>query len=254
MKMHLKKIIHGFTLIELLVVIAIIAILAAILFPVFSRARENARKSSCQSNLKQIGLGWLQYGQDYDEYAVPIRSGAVGSAAIPWPAGIMPYIKSDQLFKCPSGESRNLLDYTYNAYVGLNYPANTAPRILAAIPLPSQTPLFVDAVGGSGLNRGLVFIPAPAMLARQIEGNPANYIDARQGLPKGDRHLDGANYAFADGHVKWFHYVIHTNISALSSGTWPLAEARKTPDDYNQVKVEGLDYNSDGVLGTTDFD
>jgi type II secretory pathway pseudopilin PulG len=88
-------------LIELLVVIAIIAILAAILFPVFGRARENARRSSCQSNLKQIGLGILQYTQDYDEKLVPFRN-AAPAANTPWAHHIQPYIKSVQLFKCPS--------------------------------------------------------------------------------------------------------------------------------------------------------
>src|SRR6186997_2010986 len=86
---------HGFTLIELLVVIAIIALLAAILFPVFARARENARRASCSSNLKQIGLGMLQYTQDYDEH-FPMQA-----AAAFWPS-LTPYIKSDQIYKCPS--------------------------------------------------------------------------------------------------------------------------------------------------------
>jgi prepilin-type N-terminal cleavage/methylation domain-containing protein len=100
----------GFTLIELLVVIAIIAILAAILFPVFARARENARRASCQSNLKQIGLGLMQYTQDYDESYAPVQypgpalatQGPGGAHTGNWSQLIQPYVKSTQLFQCPS--------------------------------------------------------------------------------------------------------------------------------------------------------
>src|SRR6188474_243241 len=102
----------GFTLIELLIVIAIIAILAAILFPVFARARENARRSSCQSNLKQIGLGFFQYTQDYDE-RFPLTSTTATVATgqnttagdIGWAEILQPYIKSSQIFQCPSESS-----------------------------------------------------------------------------------------------------------------------------------------------------
>ena len=90
---------RGFTLIELLVVIAIIAILAAILFPVFARARENARRASCSSNLKQIGLGLIQYSQDYDEKYPYSRT---DPDPAPWQTKIFPYVKSSQLFACPS--------------------------------------------------------------------------------------------------------------------------------------------------------
>src|SRR5438045_9113804 len=90
----------GFTLIELLVVIAIIAILAAILFPVFARARENARRASCQSNMKQMGLGLLQYTQDYDEM-LPFGNGGA-SSAVGWAGQMYPYVKSTQLYKCPN--------------------------------------------------------------------------------------------------------------------------------------------------------
>lgn len=106
----------GFTLIELLVVIAIIAILAAILFPVFARARENARKSTCQSNMKQLALGMLQYVQDYDERfpGSAIAHCHSGAQAYPqdacclerniWVLLAQPYLKNRDVTRCPSGE------------------------------------------------------------------------------------------------------------------------------------------------------
>lgn len=113
----------GFTLIELLVVIAIIALLAAILFPVFARARERARQTSCASNMKQIGLGIIQYVQDFDEclpYADfnPVMGASSPSPSNPvagrykWMDAIYPYVKSEQIFNCPSSPPR-VQKYTY---------------------------------------------------------------------------------------------------------------------------------------------
>jgi len=93
----------GFTLIELLVVIAIIAILAAILFPVFARARENARKATCQSNLKQISMGLLQYAQDYDE-CLPFLYQAVSNPRTGLAQITQPYIKNWEVHNCPSSD------------------------------------------------------------------------------------------------------------------------------------------------------
>src|SRR4028119_918077 len=101
---------RGFTLIELLVVIAIIAILAAILFPVFARARENARRASCQSNLKQIGLGMLQYIGDYDDTMPFSFFGTAGNSDAnnyKWMDAIYPYVKNEQIFTCPSDSASN---------------------------------------------------------------------------------------------------------------------------------------------------
>ncbi len=237
----------GFTLIELLVVIAIIAILAAILFPVFARARENARRTSCQSNLKQIGLGWMQYAQDYDELIVNYSSnGASGGNAVSWTAVLQPYLKSRQIFTCPSNSS-NSVGYTMNAELARGA-GNTSPtRSLAAIPDVVATPVFIDAVG--------INYPAPAAfpdanqsLAFFVDFNngvsyprqmtdPANSLanwndggTAPAGNVAAKRHLDTAVYAFADGHVK--------------SMKAPAA----TP--ANILVRNGMDWNGDGVLGT----
>ncbi|HEX3000736.1 MAG TPA: prepilin-type N-terminal cleavage/methylation domain-containing protein, partial [Armatimonadota bacterium] len=117
----------GFTLIELLVVIAIIAILAAILFPVFARARENARKANCQSNLKQIGTAWSMYAQDYDEIAVPGWTPDGANAR----TKLDPYIKNENVWACPSSSVKH--GYGLNAQVCAARPAaffvNTAGTI-----------------------------------------------------------------------------------------------------------------------------
>jgi prepilin-type N-terminal cleavage/methylation domain-containing protein len=110
------SLVKGFTLIELLVVVAILGILAAILFPAFAQSQGNARRAACMSNLRQIGLGLLQYVQDYDEQNTKqwygINSGpsdAVGSGTrYKWMDAIFPYVKSEQLFNCPSQSMRSL--------------------------------------------------------------------------------------------------------------------------------------------------
>lgn len=129
----------GFTLIELLVVIAIIAILAAILFPVFAKAREKARQIACLSNMKQIGLGLLQYTEDNDEcvpymYGPTYSSGGGGSAPngnYKWMDAIYPYVKSEAVFNCPD-VSYPIVDgtsdyYQYHYYQNLNSGLNPAP-------------------------------------------------------------------------------------------------------------------------------
>lgn len=206
-----RKLAAGFTLIELLVVIAIIALLAAILFPVFSRARENARRSSCQSNLKQIGLAWLQYNQDNDERMVPYSSdGNTSGYSHNWGTAIQPYLKTVQAYTCPS-DSNNVVGYTYSAEIA------RAGKALAAVPLPSQSPMFADANGGASTKLDLIFMRSMAFFAnppgsagRRLSngdtmGNAVwfNYSPT-EGNIETNQHMEGANYAFADGHVKWY--------------------------------------------------
>lgn len=203
----------GFTLIELLVVIAIIAILAAILFPVFARARENARRSSCQSNLKQIVLGVTQYTQDYDE-KFPLYSGArTTTVTTPygWADSLQPYLKSTQVYQCPSDtnppptvepveQQDGYTDYIYNVSLS-RPPASLTPTGIstAALQFPTLTLIFLDAkIYKGGSNH---FEYGNARFASRGAGSTAAL--ARD--PTLDqRHLGGMNIAFCDGHVKWY--------------------------------------------------
>src|SRR5438093_10145432 len=108
---------RGFTLIELLVVIAIIAILAAILFPVFAQAREKARQAACLSNAKQIGLACRMYAQDYDEVNVPERLFGPGGQVVSFRVNLFPYVKNKQVFVCPSaGDLNTFATYPWKTY------------------------------------------------------------------------------------------------------------------------------------------
>lgn len=219
----------AFTLIELLVVIAIIAILAAILFPVFARARENARRSSCQSNLKQLGLAIQQYTQDYDE-AYPGALVDLGASATSdqfpggkwsgnylfWPQITYPYHKSLQVFRCPSSSKVNndtaspiSGNYGVNSLISPTY--NVAPTKLATINFPANTylcmdagPYMIRATGGSSATSpagSFWYLPGSQPLGATLaSGTLSGGLD--DDFASG-RHFDGVNVAFADGHVKW---------------------------------------------------
>ena len=270
----------AFTLIELLVVIAIIAILAAILFPVFGRARENARRSSCQSNLKQIALGWIQYSQDYDELTVPGRILAT-SSRISWNDAIQPYMKSEQVQSCPSNSNPALgtstqqivRSYTYSSYAASmpdparqNGPTGAA-RTLSSIQAPAQMPIFADAVGYrvSNTAQTLMFVYRSNSASLTDIGRLVGYritdtlYDTKDhGLPWTTVHFDGANYAFADGHVKWLK-AIEGNVQVFGA---PAVDNARIPDGMlNAAQAAGtvsgkvpptasLDWNGDGRLGT----
>ena len=215
---------QGFTLIELLVVIAIIAILAAILFPVFARARENARRASCQSNLKQIGLGFMQYTQDYDEKYPPFQfifdpSEATRKYYYYWNS-LNPYIKSTQIWACPSNSSGTfssagyIADGVFKATDNISYTYNGALHgaALASVDSPAEVFLSWDVQPGYAWS-GYAY-SASYNLTNPAAGETVDYATAHNGdrgrTPQGQknspsysRHLDGDNYLFADGHVKW---------------------------------------------------
>ncbi len=243
----------GFTLIELLIVIAIIAILAAILFPVFARARENARRSSCMSNLKQIGLAAMMYSQDYDETLMKngvcggqqLETGGLSSnsacSTIPgneyyhlWMHILYPYDRSVQIYNCPSAEGgarftsgyywsggSGLAHYGYNQYLsdGLK---------LAAIQQPSVTPMIMDSTyylsdPDHDCNASSTPFDSWCISGPTDNADPPDY-----------RHLETANIAFADGHVKSVNlHVLNTETNNdFSSSTSPITgnHSSSSPD------------------------
>ncbi|RYX80380.1 DUF1559 domain-containing protein [bacterium] len=213
--MSISKSRHAFTLIELLVVIAIIAILAAILFPVFSRARENARRSSCQSNLKQIGLGIMQYTQDYDERMPGTFVGPIGSGGyVCWNQSIHPYIKSTQVFQCSSDTNANNPQVTGWAATnpsGYEKPFHTSylyndgmdRASLAAFQAPATTVALCDGgIQGIATAPYVSTTSKPRAWLIRNAGDPNVVNSNEDAAAPAARHLETGNIFFADGHVK----------------------------------------------------
>ncbi len=222
---------HGFTLIELLVVIAIIAILAAILFPVFARARENARRASCSSNLKQIGLGVLQYTQDYDE-AFPLSVVSINAPAanvpVGWADAIQPYLKSTQIYQCPSESNpanANPASPGYTDY-WMNKNAGDGAQTLPVLNNPTLTIMFGDSqstTGGPLANSTARFRSNGCNGAGAAGATRFDPVCGGAGLATnlgggGIIHLEGANYGFADGHVKWVKNTAANATSKIYNG------------------------------------
>ncbi|MCD6359313.1 MAG: DUF1559 domain-containing protein [Armatimonadetes bacterium] len=191
---------RGFTLIELLVVIAIIAILAAILFPVFARAREKARQANCSSNLKQIGLAFAMYAQDYDEVYLHGRdmnyasTGGWGAHADvddydDWPVFLYPYIKNAQIFQCPSSNKDNALPIENN--YGWNYDALCGTS-MARFDMPAETFMAFDC-------HYAFVISSSNTMANLVAGLGLNRSNVSE---RATRHNEQCNVVFVDGHVK----------------------------------------------------
>ncbi len=213
--MHKKE--SGFTLIELLVVIAIIAILAAILFPVFAQAREKARAISCLSNMNQENLGIMMYVQDYDETFPEERLNQTPSNLhITWRAAILPYTKNDQVMICPSATwARNEFSWMQGGG-GDDGCLQDGTMTRADWQKGYYHSLSNFAYNGDVFNIGgtrtLAWIQAPAQLIDIVETRDFwpdlgtwtfgwNYNANGGSLPFW--HNGGGNWAFADGHTKW---------------------------------------------------
>lgn len=222
---------RAFTLIELLVVISIISVLAAILFPVFARARENARRSSCSSNLKQMGLSMMMYAQDHDERITPtwtensphkLPNGTYNTQL--WYHMLYPYMKNRQIMNCPSAESGvtwSTNSYTGNIPYGINIagsqaagcpsncginmaPSKAAGASLGEIEDTAGTILIMDArYYNLKLERVLTpddALSAPGSLGRCRELSGSGTADPSRCFAP--RHLETGNVLFVDGHVK----------------------------------------------------
>ena len=212
---------RGFTLIELLVVIAIIAILAAILFPAFARARENARRASCSSNMKQMGLAIMQYTQDYDEtmpYGLPDTNKAGEFTNLTIFADVLqPYMKSRQIFRCPSNSIANspvdsgavpTFDKLHMSYGAATFKVDGPPIVTLGT--------FVGELGEGPPTKLAEFTSVADTLSI---GELQNSVKAVYGafcappgwgvgaspynMRPGTNHFDGSNWLYVDGHVKY---------------------------------------------------
>jgi len=231
---------RGFTLIELLVVIAIISVLAAILFPVFARARSNARRASCQSNLRQLGLAMMQYVQDYDETYPAYRLSRPGETPpFPYLQGsnwewyhfIYPYTKStDQntgIYMCPEGYNDARIIYgNYGANI---YALPTSGLKMAAVVAPSTTYMLMDSgrsyitVTRAKAPEGAFYLPGSAKFTTPTStGVSSGFYESDY---EGGRHFEGINLVFMDGHVKWLK----------TKTVWD--EANKYKSDHSQASA-----------------
>lgn len=183
---------RGFTLIELLVVIAIIAILAAILFPVFAKARAKARQASCLSNVKQISLALIMYSQDYDE-CLPVVDHVTG---YDWFMPLQAYVKNTQMFRCPAyraGATEPASDYVLNGLCAHGASMVYFDRASEQIAIAIRKPGVMEAGYHPWPDDGTTWDDLSA------------YTEFESHIAK-DIHNDGANYGFLDGHAKWLKW------------------------------------------------
>jgi prepilin-type N-terminal cleavage/methylation domain-containing protein/prepilin-type processing-associated H-X9-DG protein len=267
---------RGFTLIELLVVIAIIAILAAILFPVFAQAREKARAITCTSNERQLGLAFFQYIQDNDEmFPLGTDDSPAGPWGASWAGRVNAYVKEPNLYHCPddstvpigSAVTSVALSYNYNrsipftntgagftgpagALAGLTSPSKTVllneisgdPVDVTADLIPHNDFNINQSIGLNGVwesytnNHNINVLFETGTLGGRASNKAGNYGGYTDPANKG-RHSEGSNYLLADGHVKWYHG------SSVSSGFAALqpTDPQEAGDDSTAAHAAGTE-------------
>ncbi|HSV73014.1 MAG TPA: prepilin-type N-terminal cleavage/methylation domain-containing protein [Chthonomonadales bacterium] len=248
---------RGFTLIELLVVIAIIAILAAILFPVFAQARAKARQTSCLSNIKQMSTGTLVYVQDYDEsFPLSVPDGVRASFTTPadrtatsalgmarrmsyWSNSIQPYVRNWGIYTCPDHEIRTdvfgvSVEASRGVVIGLLMNGYLNQWALAGSPAPARVIMFSEGMGKQSMAGFGNVMPIPSLEGCGW-GSDRNWMFRATGAGctnqcgfgfNFDRtwwvHGEGSNYAYMDGHTRWVR-----NPSTLSP--WAAVDATGRP-------------------------
>lgn len=266
----------AFTLIELLVVIAIIAILAAILFPVFATAREKARQTSCASNLKQLGVAFTQYEQDYDESIPTTIPG--GSPGTGWATQIYPYAKSSAVFECPDDMTAvsPFISYCLNANV-MDAQRNKVGMSLSQFDAPAKTVLLLEVAGNQGCDpsqqrnwcspagygysgngwdpsggHAISVANCTALNTNNLRyatgGFYARSETAHSCFDPTPRHASGSNYLFADNHVKYLQSSQVSAGVAAYPGTWQVSQGNYQDQNPPNVWGWGTPAGTSGAL------
>ncbi|MDR3710613.1 MAG: DUF1559 domain-containing protein [Capsulimonadaceae bacterium] len=269
----------AFTLIELLVVIAIIAILAAILFPVFATAREKARQASCASNLKQMGIAFIQYEQDYDETMTCTLPGYMPGAG--WAGLVYPYVKSQNVYQCPDDQTPSAAPPNTPLFISYGFNANLAARSLSQFGATAKTVLEFEVAGNAG-SQGCDPSVVSSCAPTGYGFSAMNYDPSGRGATgtgictsltttvlryatgpfyhrsqvtnscydPSARHSQGSNFLMADGHVKW---LLGTQVStgiAFYTGEWIVAASNYQDQNPPNIWGAGTPAGTEGAFNS----